>query len=142
MNAIVKEKIVKKEARLASAHHIEQSDKDCIHQLIKEQKVEFVDLRFTDLRGKEQHVTLPQNKIDDNFFIYGKAFDGSSLCGWQDINESDLLLIPDPSTAIIDIFCEAPTLIIRCDVYNPMTYLPYALDPRGVSKRAEAYLAK
>lgn len=141
MNAIVKEKIVKKEARLASAHHIKQSDKDRILQLIKEQKVEFVDLRFTDLRGKEQHVTLPQNKIDDNFFVYGKAFDGSSLCGWQDINESDLLLIPDPSTAILDIFCEVPTLIVRCDVYDPITQAPYSRDPRGVAKRAEQYLA-
>lgn len=141
MNEIVKEKKVKKEVRLANAHHIKQSDQDHVRKLIKENEVEFVDLRFTDLRGKEQHVTLPSNKIDDNFFVFGKAFDGSSLCGWQDINESDLLLIPDPTTAILDIFCEVPTLIIRCDVFDPITQTPYSRDPRGVAKRAEQYLA-
>lgn len=122
-----------------------QSDKNAqnhVRKLIEEHEVKFVDLRFTDLRGKEHHVTLPQNKIDDNFFVYGKAFDGSSLCGWQDINESDLLLIPDASTAIMDIFSETSTLVIRCDVYDPIKKIPYAMDPRGVAKRAEDYLSK
>lgn len=111
-----------------------------IYNLLKEHEVEFVDLRFTDLRGKEHHVTLPKDKIDETFFKYGKAFDGSSLCGWQDINKSDLLLFPDPETAIMDPFMEHPTLIIRCDVYNPDTLAPYVRDPRAVAKRAEAYL--
>lgn len=113
-----------------------------IKKIIKENEVEFVDLRFCDMRGKEHHVTIPQNKVDDQFFKYGKAFDGSSLCGWQDISKSDLLLIPDCSTAMMDIFCEIPTLIIRCDVVDPDTFKPYARDPRGAAKRAEEYLKK
>jgi glutamine synthetase len=116
------------------------SEIENVKQMILTNEVEFVDLRFTDLRGKEHHVTLPKSKIDDNFFVYGKAFDGSSLCGWQDISKSDLLLIPDASTAIMDIFCELPTLIIRCDVMDPDTRGPYSRDPRAVTRRAEAYL--
>lgn len=111
-------------------------------KLMKQYEVEFVDLRFVDLRGKEHHVTIPKDKIDDNFFKNGKAFDGSSLCGWQEINESDLLLIPDVATAVMDPFCEIATLIVRCDVYDPKTRAPYSRDPRGVTRRAEAYLTK
>ncbi len=111
-----------------------------IKKMLKENEIEFVDLRFCDLRGKEHHVTLPQNKIDDNFFKYGKAFDGSSLCGWQDINKSDLILIPDEETAVLDPFCEMPTLNIRCDIADPCTQKPYTRDPRGVTRRAEKYL--
>lgn len=112
-----------------------------IKNMIAEHKVEYVDLRFTDLRGKEHHVTLPAEKIDANFFKFGKAFDGSSLCGWQEINKSDLILMPAEDTAVMDIFTELPTLIVRCDVYNPDTMQSYARDPRAVTKRAEAYLA-
>lgn len=111
-----------------------------IRKMIDEHQIEFVDLRFTDLRGKEHHVTIPENKIDETFFKFGKAFDGSSLCGWQSINKSDLLLIPDSNTAAIDIFCEDPTLIIRCDVVDPDTQRSYIRDPRAVAKRAEQYL--
>ncbi|MFZ2315096.1 MAG: type I glutamate--ammonia ligase [Gammaproteobacteria bacterium] len=111
-----------------------------IRKMIADHQVEYVDLRFTDLRGKEHHVTLPQNKIDDAFFKYGKAFDGSSISGWRAISDSDLLLTPDTSTAVMDPFCELPTLIIRCDVSDPISEKPYSLDPRGVAKRAEAYL--
>lgn len=111
-------------------------------QLLTEHDIEFVDLRFTDLRGKEHHVTLPVDKINDGFFEYGKAFDGSSLAGWQAINESDLVLMPDFSTAVVDIFCEIPTAILRCDVYDPRLKRPYILDPRGVAERAERYLHK
>jgi glutamine synthetase len=111
-----------------------------IKDMIGEHEVRFVDLRFCDLRGKEHHVTLPQDKIDNHFFKYGKAFDGSSLCGWQHINKSDLLLMPDESTAILDLFTEVPTLIIRCDIVDPDTFKPYSRDPRGVAKRAEQYL--
>lgn len=113
---------------------------DAIRKIIEKNAVEFVDLRFCDLRGKEHHVTLPQNKIDESFFVYGKAFDGSSLCGWQDINKSDLLLIPDVEKIAMDIFTEVPTLIIRCDVYNPDTKASYSRDPRAVTRRAEQYL--
>ena len=141
MNA-VNEKLATKNAGFNDMRPVNTDAKEQMMKLMQEQAIEFVDLRFTDLRGKEQHVTLPQNKIDDNFFIYGKAFDGSSICGWQDINESDLLLIPDATTAIVDIFCEVPTMIVRCDVYNPITQLPYNRDPRGVAKRAEEYLAQ
>lgn len=129
-----------KEGKLSDKHRLDFSGKDQVLAMMKSNDVEFVDLRFTDLRGKEQHVTLPQNKIDDHFFLYGKAFDGSSICGWQDINESDLLLIPDASTAVMDIFTELSTLNIRCDVYDPITQAPYVRDPRAVSKRAEQYL--
>lgn len=111
-----------------------------IKKLIKENDISYVDLRFTDLRGKEHHVTLPKDKIDEGFFKYGKAFDGSSLCGWQDINKSDLLLKADDSTAFVDLFSEDPTLIVRCDIEDPCTKKPYVRDPRAVSKRAEAYL--
>ncbi len=121
-------------------NNVQEVDK--IRQLIQEHAIEYVDLRFTDLRGKEHHVTLPQNKIDEGFFRYGKAFDGSSLCGWQAINESDLLLMPDTATAVVDTFCELPTLNIRCDIYDPITKAPYVLDPRGVTRRAEAYLTE
>jgi glutamine synthetase len=111
-----------------------------IKKLIKDREVEYVDLRFCDLRGKEHHVTLPQSKVDSTFFKFGKAFDGSSLVGWQDISESDLLLTPDDSTAQVDPFCEVPTLIVRCDVLDPETMTPYVRDPRAVARRAEQYL--
>jgi len=110
-------------------------------KLIQENDVQYVDLRFTDLVGKEQHVTLPASKIDDEFFKYGKAFDGSSIQGWQHINHSDLILIPDGSTAVLDLFPEMSTLNLTCDVLDPMTRKPYIRDPRGVTRRAEEYLA-
>lgn len=130
------------EDRNAKPKSLETSSigKDLILEMLKEHAIEFVDLRFTDIRGKEHHVTLPVGKIDDSFFKYGKAFDGSSLAGWQAINESDLLLIPDTTTAMVDIFCEVPTMIVRCDVFDPNTKQPYTRDPRGVAKRAEEYL--
>ncbi len=127
-------------AKIDNSLKTDNSAKTKFMSMMQDDEIEFVDLRFTDLRGKEHHVTLPASKIDDTFFQYGKAFDGSSLSGWQDINESDLLLIPDLSTAILDIFSEEPTLQVRCDVYNPKTFAPYVRDPRAVAKRAEAYL--
>lgn len=142
MPEAVSEKLKKNNAASINSLKTSESDKERIEMLMSENEVEFVDLRFTDLRGKEHHVTIPKIKIDDNFFKYGKAFDGSSLCGWQHINKSDLLLIPDASTAIMDTFCEIPTLIVRCDVVDPDTKAPYSRDPRGVAKRAEAYLAQ
>lgn len=111
-----------------------------IRNLIAKHKVEFVDLRFTDLRGKEHHVTIPVNKVDEHFFKHGKVFDGSSISGWCQIHKSDLVLRPDVKTVVLDPFCDVPTLNLRCDVYDPVTNQPYVRDPRAVAKRAEEYL--
>jgi glutamine synthetase len=113
---------------------------DTIFNLIKEHDVTFVDLRFTDTRGKEQHVSVRSTTIDPEFFTEGKMFDGSSIAGWKEINESDMVLMPDVSTAVMDPFMEEPTLIIRCDVLEPNTMKGYSRDPRSVAKRAEEYL--
>ncbi len=107
---------------------------------IKEQDVKFVDLRFTDTKGKEQHVSLPHHQIDAGFFEDGKMFDGSSIQGWKGINESDMILMPDPSTAVLDPFADVATLNIRCDVLEPATMQGYSRDPRSVAKRALEYL--
>jgi glutamine synthetase len=111
-----------------------------VKKLIEKHNIQFVDLRFTDLRGKEHHVTIPSNKADDGFFKHGKVFDGSSIAGWSVINKSDLVLIPDETSAIVDPFCEVATLILRCDIFDPVTKKSYARDPRGVTRRAEEYL--
>ncbi|OCG17656.1 type I glutamate--ammonia ligase [Gilliamella sp. App6-5] len=108
--------------------------------LIKENDVKFVDLRFTDTKGKEQHVTIPVSQIDVDFFEDGKMFDGSSIAGWKGINESDMVLMPDTSSAVIDPFFEDVTLNIRCDVLEPATLQGYDRDPRSIAKRAEEYL--
>ncbi|QUM82671.1 glutamate--ammonia ligase [Moritella sp. 5] len=108
--------------------------------LIKEQDVKFVDLRFTDTKGKEQHVSLPHHQVNTGFFEEGKMFDGSSIEGWKGINESDMILMPDPATAVLDPFTEATTLNLRCDVLEPATMQGYSRDPRSVAKRALAYL--
>lgn len=108
--------------------------------MIEEHKVRYVDLRFTDTRGKEQHITIPAHQVNDDFFEEGKMFDGSSIGGWKGINESDMVLMPDASTAMLDPFFQDPTLIIRCDVLEPGTMRGYDRDPRSISKRAEAYL--
>jgi len=113
-----------------------------IRKLMVEKEVEFVDLRFTDLKGKEHHVTIPEAKIDAQFFRTGKVFDGSSLDGWCEINKSDLVLMPDIATAVLDPFTEVPTLIIRCDVIDPTTGKNYRRDPRGVARRAEQFLVQ
>jgi glutamine synthetase len=109
-------------------------------KLIKEKEAKFADLRFTDTRGKEQHVTIPARLVDEELFRDGKMFDGSSIAGWKGINESDMILALDPSTAIIDPFFEEKTINIRCDVIEPSTMQGYERDPRSLAKRAEAYL--
>jgi glutamine synthetase len=109
-------------------------------KLMKEKGVKFVDLRLTDTRGKEQHVTMPGHQVDESFFEDGKMFDGSSIAGWKGINESDMILMPDTTTAVIDPFSEEPTLNIHCDVIEPTTMQGYERDPRSLAKRAEAYL--
>jgi glutamine synthetase len=111
-----------------------------ILKLLKEKSVKFVDLRLTDTRGKEQHVTMPSHEIDAAFFEDGKMFDGSSIAGWKGISESDMILMPDTSTAMMDVFTEEPTLNLRCDVIEPMTMQLYGRCPRATAKRAEAYL--
>ena len=109
--------------------------------LIKDNDIRWVDLRFTDTRGKEQHVSIPASQVDEDFFEDGKMFDGSSIAGWKGINESDMILMPDDSTSIIDPFTDDATVILRCDVVEPSTMQGYERDPRSVAKRAEAYLA-
>jgi glutamine synthetase len=109
-------------------------------KLIKEKGVKFVDLRLTDTRGREQHVTVPSHQVDENFFEEGKMFDGSSIAGWKGINESDMILMPDSRTAVIDVFTDEPTLNIHCDVIEPQTMQGYIRDPRSTAGRAEAYL--
>jgi len=107
---------------------------------LKDKDFEFVDLRFCDTRGKEQHVSLPLAAVSEDLFEEGKMFDGSSISGWKGINESDMVLMPDPDTAIQDPFSEHKTMIIRCDVLEPHTMEGYSRCPRSLSKRAEAYL--
>lgn len=110
-------------------------------KLIAECEARWVDMRFTDSKGKEQHVTIPASEVDDSFFTEGKMFDGSSISGWKGINESDMILLPDDSASMIDPFFEDPTVIVRCDIVEPSTGEGYNRDPRSVAKRAEAYLA-
>ena len=113
---------------------------DSVLKLIKDEEVRFVDLRFTDTRGKDQHVTFPSHQIDADVFEDGKMFDGSSIAGWKGIHESDMILMPDASTAVLDPFFEEKTLIVRCDIVEPSTGQGYERDPRSLAKRAEAYL--
>lgn len=113
---------------------------DEFFNLIK--KVKYVDLRFTDLRGKEHHVTVPANIVDKKFLAEGKMFDGSSIAGWRCISNSDMVLIPDISTAMMDPFFKDPTLIVTCDVVDPQTNSGYDFDPRLIAHRAEEYLIK
>ena len=108
--------------------------------LIKENEISWVDLRFTDSRGKEQHVTIPASEVDEDFFEEGKMFDGSSINGWKGINESDMILMPDDATSVIDPFTDDPTIILRCDIVEPTTLQGYDRDPRSVARRAEEYL--
>ena len=108
--------------------------------LLKEKEARFVDLRFTDTRGKEQHVSVPASVIDEGFFEDGKMFDGSSIAGWKGIQESDMILMPDPASAVVDVFTEDTTVNIRCNVYEPSTMQPYGRCPRSTAERAIEYL--
>lgn len=108
--------------------------------LIKENDVRWVDLRFTDTQGKEQHVTIPASEVDEDFFEDGQMFDGSSIAGWKGINESDMILLPDDGASVLDPFTDDVTLIVRCDVVEPATKQGYERDPRSVARRAEEYL--
>ncbi|MBP7711006.1 MAG: glutamate--ammonia ligase [Gammaproteobacteria bacterium] len=113
---------------------------DDVLKTIQEKGVKFVDLRFTDTRGKEQHVTLPAHTVDADMFEDGKMFDGSSIAGWKGIQESDMILMPEAGTAVMDPFSDEPTMVVRCDIIEPSTMQGYDRDPRSLAKRAEAYL--
>jgi glutamine synthetase len=110
-------------------------------KIVKEKEVKFIDYRFTNTNGKEQHVTVTANedgiKTD---FTEGKMFDGSSIAGWKNINESDMILMPDPSTAVMDPFFDEPTLIVTCDIIEPDDGKAYEKDPRSIARKAENYL--
>ncbi|MEO8670788.1 MAG: type I glutamate--ammonia ligase [Tahibacter sp.] len=113
---------------------------ESVLKLIKDDKIEFVDLRFADMRGVQHHVTFPSHAIDASTFEDGKMFDGSSISGWKGINESDMVLLPDADTAVLDPFFAHKTLAIVCDVLEPSTMQAYSRDPRSIAKRAEAFL--
>ncbi|MGE0874671.1 MAG: type I glutamate--ammonia ligase [Burkholderiales bacterium] len=113
---------------------------DDVLKLIKDKEVKFVDIRFTDTRGKEQHVQVPAKQFNKDKFESGHAFDGSSIAGWKGIQASDMLLYPDPASARLDPFSDETMLVITCDVVEPGDGKPYDRCPRGVAKRAEAYL--
>ena len=113
--------------------------KDVI-DLVKETEAKVVDIRFTDLPGQQQHFSIPAKLLTEDVFADGLAFDGSSIRGFKAINESDMLLIPDPETAFVDPFFEVTTLNITCDIEDPITREKYNRDPRQVAKKAEAYL--
>ncbi len=107
---------------------------------IKDNDVKYVDLRFTDPRGKWQHVTFDQTLVDEDAFADGLMFDGSSIAGWRAINESDMTLMPDPTSYCVDPFFAATTAVLNCDILDPASGQPYNRDPRGIAKKAEAYL--
>lgn len=107
---------------------------------IKDYGVKFVDFRFTDTRGKEQHVSIPAYRLEEDSFTEGQMFDGSSVAGWKGINESDMILMPDPATAVLDPFTDEPTINISCNIVEPTTGEGYERDPRSIANRAETYL--
>ncbi len=109
-------------------------------KMIKDQDIQFIDFRFTDTKGKEQHVSVPAAMADEDLFDEGKMFDGSSIAGWKGIQESDMILLPDANSAVIDPFLQDTTLLLRCDVIEPTTMQGYDRDPRTIAKRGEAYL--
>jgi glutamine synthetase len=109
-------------------------------EMIKEHDVQYVDFRFTDPRGKWQHISQHVSTVDEDFLTEGVMFDGSSIEGWKAINESDMTLMPDCDTAVMDPFATQPMLIVTCDVVEPSTGQPYERDPRSTAKRAESYM--
>ena len=116
------------------------SDINNVFQWIKDKEIQYIDFRFTDLRGKLQHVTIAASQMHENMFVDGVMFDGSSIAGWKVIHESDMLLMPDPQSAVQDPFAAIPTLALICDIHEPLTNQPYTRDPRSVAKNAEKYL--
>ena len=111
-----------------------------VSKMIKDHGVKLVDFKFTDLPGTWQHFTTTLTEYNEEIFTDGLGFDGSSIRGWKVINASDMLVIPDPATAWIDVFNAEPTLSLICTIVDPITREPYDRDPRGVAEKAEAYL--
>ena len=109
-------------------------------ELIQTHNAKWIDLRFTDIGGQQHHITMPARDADEDFFEQGKMFDGSSMAGWKGIEASDMILLPDDSTAVMDPFTQEPTLILVCDVIEPSTMQGYDRDPRAIASRAEEYL--
>jgi len=118
----------------------ETSAKDKVLKFIKEKNVQFVDLKFMDMPGQWQHITFPVTQFNAGSFEDGFGFDGSSIRGWKAINESDMLIIPDPNTMWVDPFVTAPTVSLTCDVYEPATKEKYSRCPRNIAQKAQAYL--
>ncbi|MFP3944260.1 MAG: type I glutamate--ammonia ligase [Alphaproteobacteria bacterium] len=118
------------------------SDINSVLKKIKDEDVKYVDLRFTDPRGKWQHVSFDASMVDEEFLAEGAMFDGSSIAGWKAINESDMNLMPDAASAVIDPFIAQPTLVLFCDVLEPSTSEAYGRCPRSTAKRAESYLVQ
>jgi len=116
------------------------SNAESVLQRLQDEEIPFVDFRFTDPRGKWQHLTMDSKMVDADLFANGVMFDGSSIAGWKAINDSDMALMPDASTAVMDPFFAQPTLVVFCDVVEPSTHEAYGRDPRSTAKRAEAYL--
>ncbi|HQT68009.1 MAG TPA: glutamine synthetase beta-grasp domain-containing protein, partial [Acetobacteraceae bacterium] len=113
---------------------------DKVMAMVKENGVEYVDLRFTDPRGKWQHTAQHISTLEEDSFKDGFMFDGSSIAGWKAINESDMILMPDPETAVMDPFAAKPSMILFCDIVEPSTGQGYTRDPRSTAKRVESYL--
>jgi glutamine synthetase type I len=111
-----------------------------VMKMVKENDVKFIDFRFTDTRGKEQHVSVPVKQLNEEKFTEGHAFDGSSIAGWKGIQASDMILMPDPDSARMDPFMDESTLLLTCDVIEPTDMKGYDRDPRSIAKRGEAYL--
>ena len=116
------------------------SDISSVMKLLKDEEIPYVDLRFTDPKGKVQHVTVMSDLVDEEFIEEGFMFDGSSIAGWKSIEESDMKLMPDPASAYVDPFFAEKTLCLHCSVVEPDTGQPYSRDPRGTAQKAEAYL--
>ncbi len=125
---------------------VKEKDVQKVASLIKENNVQVVDLKFCDLPGLWQHFSIPATELTEieslatSIWEDGIGFDGSSIRGFQKINESDMILLPDPSSAVVDPICAAPTLSVICDIYDPVTKKAYSRDPRYISKKAEAFL--
>ncbi|SHN92358.1 Glutamine synthetase type I [Bathymodiolus heckerae thiotrophic gill symbiont] len=111
-----------------------------VMKMIEDNEVKFVDFRFTDTIGKEHHVSVPAHTVNEAKFEEGQMFDGSSISGWKDINESDMILKPDTTTCVMDPFTQESTLIVRCDIVEPSNMQGYEKDPRSIAKRAEQYM--
>ena len=138
-------KVIKTKNPLANGSFDEKAARD-VMKMVKENNIQIVDLKFNDLPGLWQHFSIPASELtelDDltrSIWVDGIGFDGSSIRGFQKIQESDMILIPDPSTAVVDPVCEVPTLSLLCDIYDPVTRKPYTRDPRYIAKKAEQYL--